>query len=127
MAKKSYMWAEQPVVISAMRKAFRRYPPYKTVRDRCKVEWYKTCKNGNKSRRVNFCCETCRAEVPAKEFKVDHTEPVVDPKEGFVDYNTYAKRLFCPIANLSGMCNTCHNAKSKHEAKVRALTRRSRR
>lgn len=118
-AKKPYHWVEQAVVISAMRRSFRRYPPFKEVRDRCKVEWFQPCKNGNQKRRVNFKCETCNKEVSAKAFFVDHTAPVVDVIEGFKDYNTYALRLFCPINNLTGMCKTCHDLKTKAENKQR--------
>lgn len=117
-AKKPYKWVEQAVVISAMRRSFRRYPPFKEVRDRCKREWFQPCKNGNKKRRVNFECETCHKEVSSKEFVVDHLEPVV-AVTGFVDYNTYAKRLFCSVKNLEGKCKLCHNEKSKLENRNR--------
>jgi hypothetical protein len=123
MAKKAYTWVEQAVVISAMRRVFRRYPHYKTVRNRCKREWLSPCKNGNQRRRVSFECETCHLVVNAKDFCVDHTDPVVDVISGFAGYDIYAKRLFCSLDNLSGMCKTCHTAKSASEAKQRKRSR----
>lgn len=125
-SKKPYKWVEQPTVISAMRRSFRRYPPFKQVRDRCKVEWFQDCKNGNKKRRVSFKCEECGKAVDSKNFAVDHTVPVVDPITGFIDYNTYASRLFCSITNLRGLCKPCHTVKSKREAKQRAEARKER-
>lgn len=119
MNKKKWTWVEQSAVITALRRIFRTYPPYQEVRNRCKVEWFEQCKNGNTRRRVSFKCETCTVNVTPLEFVVDHTEPVVNVETGFVDYNTYVKRLFCPINNLSGMCKTCHNAKSLLENRSR--------
>lgn len=125
--KKPYKWVEQAVVIAALRKTFRRYPPYKLVRDRCKREWFKTCKNGNKARRVSFQCEWCKEVVVNKEFVVDHIDPVVDPRVGFVDINTYVRRLFCDIKNLQGLCKPCHKGKIKDETAIRKQTRKEKR
>jgi len=123
-SKKPYVWVERAKVISALRRVFRTYPPYKEVLNRCKSEWFADCKNGNKRRRVSFKCETCNKVVPRKGFAVDHTDPVI-ALTGFVDYNTFIARLFCPIANLSGMCKTCHDRKSKDEASDRAKHRKA--
>lgn len=123
-AKKPYKWVEQAVIISAMRRSFRRYPAYQEVRNRCKSEYFEQCKNGNSRRRVAFKCETCQEKVAAKLFFVDHTSPVVDPTTGFIDYNTYAARLFCSINNLTGMCKPCHDLKSKAENAVRRKTKK---
>lgn len=119
MAKKPYVWVEQAVVIAALRRTTLRYPPNKEVRLRARREWFQDCKNGNKRLRVSYECEKCKTTVPAKLFKIDHISPVVSPIEGFVDYNTYAKRLYCPIENLQGICKTCHDEKSKLEKKER--------
>jgi hypothetical protein len=124
MAKKPYIWAERPTVLSAMRKAFRRYPPYQEVLKRNKSVWYQECKNGKKRKRVHFQCEECDARVSAKEYAVDHKYPVIDPSVGFVDYNTYARRLFCPIENLQGLCYACHKEKCRLETKERAKSRK---
>jgi len=119
-AKKPYVWVERAVVISAMRRAFRRYPPYQEVIKRCKREWFQDCKNGNKRRRIDMLCEQCGELGPAKVKKrahwvVDHTDPVVSVVDGFQGYDVYAKRLYCPIENLKGLCVRCHNEKSKKE------------
>ena len=122
---KSYVWVERAKVISALRRIFRTYPPYKEVLTRCKSEWFAKCKNGNMRRRVSFKCEQCGNISPRKGFAVDHHLPVIDVHSGFVDYNTFVARLFCPVVNLWGLCDTCHKAKSKEEAKERALTRKA--
>lgn len=122
--KRPYIWNERSVIISALRKSFRRYPAFKEVRDRCKREWFQQCKNGNKRRRVNFECELCKKQVSSKQFVVDHIEPVVSLAEGFIDYNLYAKRLFCSVDNLQGLCYTCNKEKCASEAKTRAKIRR---
>lgn len=123
---KPYTWVEQAVVIRALRRIFRMYPPYTAVRYRCRRERYEICKNGNQRKRVDFECETCNIRVSAKDFRVDHTSPVVDPNVGFVDYNTYVRRLFCSVEGLSGMCDPCHKRKCKDEAGIRAKTRKER-
>lgn len=125
MAKKPYVWVERAAVISALRRVFRRYPGFKLTRDRCKVEWYKECKNGNKARRVSYKCETCSIAVPSKDFAVDHILPVIDVNIGFIDYNTFTSRLFCDSVNLQGLCKPCHKLKCKQEAVERAKTRRA--
>jgi hypothetical protein len=124
ITKKPYVWVEQAIVISALRRCFRRYPPYQAVRTRCKSEWFKKCKNGKLARRVSFRCEECSKLVPNKEFVVDHIDPVVSLETGFVDYNTYAKRLFCSIDNLTGKCKPCHKVKCALEMKTRAAKRK---
>lgn len=113
--KKPYVWVERAKIISALRRIFRAYPPYKEVLNRCKSEWFKDCKNGNKLRRVNFKCELCGVIVDRKNFSVDHRDPVVDPIIGYVDYNTYVKRLFCDVKYLQGICKPCHYEKSQFE------------
>lgn len=123
-SKKPYKWVEQVVVISAMRRAFRRYPAYKQCLDNAKTEYFIPSKHGKQLRRVSFTCSKCQIKNSRKLVDVDHTDPVVDPLVGFVDYNTYAKRLFCELDNLAILCKTCHKAKSKQEASLRAKTRK---
>lgn len=123
-AKKPYKWVEQAVVISAMRRAFRRYPAYKQCLDNAKTEYFIPSKHGKQLRRVNFECSVCHQKFPRKLIDIDHASAVVDPLVGFVDYNTYALRLFCNLDNLAAMCKNCHKEKSKHEAATRAKTRK---
>lgn len=50
---------------------------------------------------------------------VDHIQPVVDPRSGFVDWNTLIKRLFCEADGFQLLCYECHSAKTKDERKIR--------
>lgn len=121
--KKAYVWNEQAVVISAMRRSFRRYPPYKQCLDNAKSVYYIKSKKGKDLRRVHWTCAICKKKVNNSAKVVDHVIPVVDPNVGFVDYVIYAKRLYCPLSNLQVLCNqgpmSCHKLKSKAENKIR--------
>jgi 5-methylcytosine-specific restriction endonuclease McrA len=122
--KKPFKWVEQAVVISAMRRAFRRYPAYKQCLQNAKSEYHILSKHGKNLRRVQFECASCRDKYSQKNIAVDHILPVVDPNSGFVDYDTYAKRLFCALDNLQILCKACHKTKSKTEAAIRARARK---
>ena len=50
---------------------------------------------------------------------VDHIQPVVDPRVGFVDWNTLIKRLFCEEDGFQLLCHECHSAKTADERKLR--------
>jgi len=58
-------------------------------------------------------------EFKRKELHVDHTEPVLDLEIGFVDWNTYIERLFCPVENLQALCKVCHGSKTMQEDAMR--------
>lgn len=76
-----------------------------------------------------YLCNVCKQEVPVshvvngkrrKNIMVDHVNPVVDPKTGFVDWNKFIENLFCETDNLQAICSACHDAKSKNEREVRS-------
>lgn len=71
----------------------------------------------------NYECAECKKLFKIADVKVDHIAPVIDPKVGFVDWNTYIDRLFCPLSNLQCLCDWCHKIKSAAEVKVRKATR----
>ena len=52
-------------------------------------------------------------------MEVDHIEPVVDPKEGFISWDVFIDRLFCERANLQAVCKPCHKVKTQKEKKKR--------
>lgn len=124
MPKKPYVWVESPTVIAALRKAFRRYPPYRDCLAKAKSEYFVLSKKGSKMRRVHWECAQCHKKVINNDKVVDHISPVVDPCVGFEDYNTYAARLFCSIDNLQVLCKACHKVKSKSEMAIRAKIRK---
>jgi len=73
----------------------------------------------------HYKCSGCRGEFPAKDVQVDHIRPVVDPRVGFVDWDTFIDRLFCGVGNLQILCTVCHDKKSKKETTVRTATKRA--
>lgn len=75
-----------------------------------------------------YLCNGCKKEVPYTTGKtkarkqnvfVDHINPVVDPKEGFVSWDEFIKRLFCEEENLQLLCKSCHDKKTAQEKEVR--------
>ncbi len=50
---------------------------------------------------------------------VDHIHPVVDPRSGWVDWNTFIDRLFLEADGYQVLCKECHDLKTKHEREAR--------
>lgn len=66
-----------------------------------------------------YKCAICSGTFKNKEIRVDHKNPVVDVKTGFVDWNTYIERLFCDSKDLQIVCEQCHASKSAVEKELR--------
>ena len=49
---------------------------------------------------------------------VDHIDPVVDPKVGFVDWTTYIERMFVEEDGLQILCKECHDKKTRFEKSI---------
>lgn len=100
-------------ITSTLRGGFRKYPPkYETLKEASVGK-----KLNPKSKRMaeHFICKSCNKEFPAKEVQVDHIKPVVCPKKGFKDWNTFIDRLFCDKDNLQVLCSECHDVKTAQE------------
>lgn len=74
--------------------------------------------------RGKYLCAECDKVVPLtlngkKNVFVDHLNPVVDPVEGFKDWNTYIDRMFCEMENLAVVCKACHDSKTAEERQIR--------
>ena len=99
--------------------------------------------------RVMFRCAECgrlffgQEWLPSKKglkktniMAIDHIKPVVDPRTGFVDWNTYIDRMFFMGAEgLQILCNypgerdgkiSCHHAKTAKEKGISAQIKRVR-
>ena len=63
-------------------------------------------------------CAYCHKKYPRKDVAVDHVESVVGV-EGFIDWDTYIKRMFCESDNLQILCSKCHDLKTKQESSDR--------
>ena len=99
-----------------LRSATRKWQPIQDVK-----------KKANVSRGL-YECAGCKQHVPptikqgrrrVTNIFVDHIDPIVDPKTGFIDWDTYINRMFCEEDNLQLLCGPCHDEKSMKE---RALT-----
>lgn len=69
--------------------------------------------------RNQYECAQCKGLFTSKEIKKDHIDPVVDPKVGFVSWDTYIPRMFVKVDGFQILCNTCHDTKSKAEREER--------
>ena len=109
-------WTEarhKSFIISGLRAASRRYPPKWETLNEAKTEKKINSKTGRLAQ--HYLCKSCKGEFPAKDDQVDHIKPVVDPKVGFVDWDTYINRMFCPKKNFQVLCRSCHLEKTKRE------------
>lgn len=50
-----------------------------------------------------------------KNIAADHIDPVVDPKVGFVDWNTFIERLYVELPGWQALCYDCHSKKTREE------------
>jgi 5-methylcytosine-specific restriction endonuclease McrA len=62
-----------------------------------------------------YKCAGCAGLSKVKGMHIDHISPVVDPKVGFVGWDVYIARLFCPASNLQLLCKPCHTIKTEKE------------
>lgn len=111
-------WTEGRIkgfITSVLRAGARRWPPkFETLNDACvgqKINW----KTGRVAK--HYLCNACKQEFTSKDVEVDHISPVVDPATGFVDWDTFIGRLYCPKENLQVICKPCHKIKTKEERK----------
>lgn len=100
-------------IIGVLRAGMRRWPPKYEVKNAAKTEK----KVNPKSKRIAqfYQCAKCKGEYVSTEIEIDHKKPVVDPKEGFVDWNVFIDRLFIPAKGMQALCKTCHKDKSEKE------------
>ena len=60
------------------------------------------------------------ARVERGKYQCAHCECIFKKIEhGFVDWNTYIERLFCPVENFQALCRVCHSAKTIQEDAMR--------
>lgn len=104
-------------IVSALRGAFRRYPPKQQA-----IEAAYVCTKINEdSGRMakHYECAKCHGIFPRKKVDADHTKPIVG-KEGFVDWNTWIDRGFIAVKGFKCLCKECHKIKTGEERTARA-------
>lgn len=103
-------FSRSPVVIEMMRENRRKSPRYNKDGSRHKID------------ATEHLCNVChewKRSVKNSKVVIDHIKPVVDPEVGFVDMNTYFKRLWCDRNGLQKICGDCHREKTNAEWFVR--------
>lgn len=123
--KKKPKYNANSAIRSALRRTYSRSPDVIEVMKAVRRErpWFKKDGTQASKPRVEYRCAHCGEWFMGKDIQVDHAEPVVDPEVGFVDWNTFIDRLFCPKENLTVLCKTCHKTKTDSE-KAAAVERR---
>lgn len=100
-------------VTSALRAASRRWPPkFKALKEA--FVGRKTNKKTGKLA-MHYKCAMCKKHFVATDVQVDHVLPVVDPKVGFIGWDSFIDRIFCEIENLQVLCKPCHKVKTEEE------------
>src|SRR5674476_232931 len=115
-------WTESRVksfITSTLRAGSRRWPP----KYECLKKAYKETKINVSSGRLakHFQCKKCKELFTSTNVTVDHIKPIVGP-EGFISWDLFIERLFCPIENLQCLCKPCHSIKTKKETLKRTKT-----
>lgn len=66
-----------------------------------------------------YKCNSCEGTFEYKETHMDHISPAVDPDTGWVSWDVYISRLFCPADNYQCLCVPCHEIKTEFEKQYR--------
>ena len=80
-----------------------------------------TKKKNKKTNRLaqHYKCNACNKDFPASSVQVDHIDPVVNPQQGFQDWDTYIERLYINSDGLQVLCKSCHKKKTTKESSGR--------
>lgn len=109
-------WTEgryRSFITSTIRGGFRRWPVKFAV-----------LKNAFVGKKINpesgklasfYKCACCRKTYTAKNVQVDHIAPIINPKVGFISWDSFIENLFCEEDNLQVLCIKCHKLKSAVE------------
>jgi len=117
--RNSGKWTEaryRSFVTSTLRAGSRKWPPKYETLNAAKTE--KKINKATGRLAQHYLCAMCEQEYTQKNVQVDHIKPVVDPKKGFVSWDTYIDRMFCEGKNLQVLCKVCHVEKTKLEKEI---------
>jgi hypothetical protein len=112
-------WTEaryRSFVTSTLRAGSRKWPPKYETLNAAKTE--KKINKATGRLAQHYLCAMCEQEYTQKDVQVDHIKPVIDPKKGFVSWDTYIDRMFCEGKNLQVLCKVCHAEKTKIEKEI---------
>lgn len=95
-------------IIQLLRRGTYKWPPRTEAFKAARVE------------RGLYKCAMCANLFGPKAVKLDHINPTVDPKTGFVDWNTYIARMYPEDPNaFQVLCEQCHDSKTAVERELR--------
>lgn len=102
---------------SALRAATRRWPQkHQALKDACIG---KKLNRATGKEIFHYKCAGCGKLFKGADVAVDHIEPVVNPKTGFVSWDVYIERMFCEADGFQVLCHTCHGIKTQNEREER--------
>jgi 5-methylcytosine-specific restriction endonuclease McrA len=104
-------------IVSILRGGFRRYPPKQQCIASAFVKVKINKASGRKAK--HYKCAKCKKLFPRTQVHSDHIVPVVSPKTGFVDWNTWIERAFIELTEFQCLCVKCHKIKSAKERQQR--------
>ncbi len=113
-------WTEarfRSFVTSALRAASRRWPPKYQALKAAFVGKKVNAKTGKMA--MHYKCAECKKHFVAVDVQVDHIDPVVDPKKGFISWDVFIERMFVEIDKLQVLCKPCHKIKTDEEKQQR--------
>lgn len=105
-------WTEaryEGFVTSALRGAFRRWPPKFDVLKAAATGRKRNKKSGRDAN--HYRCASCGEDFPQSGVQVDHTKPIGSCET----WDTFIEALFCEADNLQVLCKPCHKEKTKKE------------
>jgi 5-methylcytosine-specific restriction endonuclease McrA len=105
-------FSRSPLVIEMMKENKRHVPKFNSDGSRAKVDAVEHLCTG---------CKEWKRSSKGNKVAIDHIIPVVDPEQGFIDFNTYFKRMFVSRDNLQKLCGDCHQKKTNEERVRRHL------
>jgi 5-methylcytosine-specific restriction endonuclease McrA len=106
-------------ITSTLRAGARRWQPKYDTLNSTKTEKKINPASGRLAQ--HFRCSLCFNEVVQKEMEVDHIKPAIDPKKGFISWDSFINNLFCEKENLQAICKVCHKEKTLKEKQERVF------
>lgn len=103
-------------IVSLLRKGSLAWPPRAEAFKRAYVGQMRNKSTGRMA--AHYRCAGCQGLFPMKECHADHIDPVISV-DGFVDWNTYIERMFCPVDNFQILCKPCHLIETNRERRER--------
>ena len=135
--KKKPKYNSNSAIRSAIRRAFSRSPVVQEVLKEARSERPRYKQDGTLAKKphVDYTCAICKRAFKSTEVAVDHIDPVIEIKKGFIDWNTFVERLgWERKENLQVICSyklkymfqhgnipSCHYSKTQEERALRKL------